>query len=362
MQTASGEPIPIFHVARFLTTPRDVLTLAHLHKDEAWRVDVYRGVHELRVASPAPQAAELIGNCRNLKTLDIYSDPRAPFPFPPPPSGHHSLEVFQGLEHLVIRSRYDSRTADTIGICRGLKTLCIYSSGPRVPAPDLSGHTRLERLSLPWFKGVDDEYLRTGLPRGALRALCIQACTLTDLRPLASCTRLEELDASYSSGITDESIGHLQPLPGLRSLDLTACRSLTDKALELLRGHTRLHRLLLAGNGLTDDGIRHLQPLAGLRALHLNLCDHLTDGALQSLQNLPGLEALVLSGPGFTNGGLLHLRSLPNLQLLRIKYPQHTPNITRGGLQALKQASESESLLVESESESLLRRVLRSHR
>ena len=78
--------------------------------------------------------------------------------------------------------------------------------------------------------------------------------------------------------------------------------SVTDTALERLRGLTELRRLVLSLTKITDSGLKQLEGLSQLRLLDLGKTQ-VTDTGLKHLKGLTELHSLRLRGTQVTEAG-----------------------------------------------------------
>ena len=92
----------------------------------------------------------------------------------------------------------------------------------------------------------------------------------------------------------------------------------TDADLELLKSHTKLHRLYLQNAAITDEGLAHLKDQTELHTLSLNHTK-VTDAGLENLKGLTKLKSLSLANTRITNKGLEQLKGLTKLQTLHLK-------------------------------------------
>ena len=101
-----------------------------------------------------------------------------------------------------------------------------------------------------------------------------------------------------------------------RDGNIVELRTITPKALELLKNESGLERLL-ADTGLSDDDIAHLAKHRRLWQVSL-LGNGFTDRSLATLGSLPELKDLTVSRVDITDNGLTHLRNLQKLESLYI--------------------------------------------
>ena len=85
--------------------------------------------------------------------------------------------------------------------------------------------------------------------------------------------------------------------------------SVTDAALEHLKGLTQLQWLALDGTPVTDAGLKHLKNLTRLQWLGLD-ATQVTDAGLEHLKRLSRLQSLGLGNTEVTDAGLEHLKGL----------------------------------------------------
>jgi len=122
------------------------------------------------------------------------------------------------------------------------------------------------------------------------------------------------------AGYSDRTLAHVRRLETVEELDLLGTR-VTAEGLAALKGHPKLHTLILEDNyRITDAGLAHLKDLPALKSLKLrrvSLPDPgygpLRDEALVWVGQLTNLEELEVSG-AITDAGLTHLKGLTKLR------------------------------------------------
>jgi Leucine-rich repeat (LRR) protein len=120
----------------------------------------------------------------------------------------------------------------------------------------------------------------------------------------------------------DAGLRFVEPLANLESLEFDDCPKITDAALPLLSGFTRLRSLSLQGTSVTDAGMPELARLQKLEGLSLQDTT-VSDAGLAYVAQLQNLDALTLGTSGvngrsarITDRGLLELARLPKLKLI----------------------------------------------
>lgn len=157
------------------------------------------------------------------------------------------------------------------------------------------------------------------------------AITDDGLRHIAQLSALEELEL-VGCEVSDRGVAHLSILTALKSLDLMDTQ-VTGDCLKHFAGVVSLERLFLTDCPLTDEGLFNLREQSELSELHLG-GTRITDMAIEHLSNLKQLDTLLLDHTAVTDQGLRSLRGLENLTDLSINF---CPNVTRAGIETLKQ-------------------------
>jgi hypothetical protein len=136
-----------------------------------------------------------------------------------------------------------------------------------------------------------------------------------DLLPLAELPTVQSLDLS-GTDVTDEGLQHIVAGPkDLPTLQLDGT-SITDAAIEVLKGLPNLTNLSLTGTAITDKGLAMLpECLPNLRSLTLNDCQGISNDCPRSVAKLERLQALSLANCRQISGdGLEHLRDKKSFQ------------------------------------------------
>jgi internalin A len=141
---------------------------------------------------------------------------------------------------------------------------------------------------------------------------------VTDALPhLKAFPKLQALSFPYVKSLDDKGSQHLAKLTGLKSLTLVGT-SLTDAGLKNLADLANLERLELAGTPVTDAGLKHLAGLKKLRYLGLNATAVTGDG-LKDLSGLKDLEQIELFNTPVTDAGLKHLHGMKGLKRVNLR-------------------------------------------
>ncbi|KAI5679630.1 hypothetical protein M9H77_00857 [Catharanthus roseus] len=138
---------------------------------------------------------------------------------------------------------------------------------------------------------------------------------LKNLSGLASLKSLS-LDAPQ---ITDYGLLSLIGLAGVTHLDLFGAH-ITDSGTNFLLYFKNLVSLDICGGGLTDIGMKNIKDLSSLMILNLSQNPSLTNKALELISGLTRLVSLNVSNSRITNEGLQYLKSLKNLRSLSLEY------------------------------------------
>ncbi|HEY5235228.1 MAG TPA: sulfatase-like hydrolase/transferase, partial [Rhabdochlamydiaceae bacterium] len=191
----------------------------------------------------------------------------------------------------------------------------------------LSKCTHLEELNLKGVTDVTGEAFELQAPRERLRTLHISEAAISDLgleklvsacpnlsilsllgknltdrgmHALSGCRHLVRLKILQADNISEEAlISVLRNNPHLGHLVLQGCKNLSDRTLEVLRGHPLELLWILDAPQLTDEGISYLSKLP-IRFLTLEGCPLLTDKSIASLKKL-NLESAYLNCQGLVH-------------------------------------------------------------
>lgn len=213
-----------------------------------------------------------VAKLTNLKDLQLFGCPITD-------TGLAELRTLRSLEHLGIS--YSYLTISGINRLNGLSNLTNLRLGTirqDHAGLDLSGMTRLERLTLEQAEGS----------------------AVVDAN-LAGLTQLKQLWDVQIGGIRitwrigDAGLAHLAGLTNLKRLTLGG-PDMTDQGLTNLSNLKLLETLRLTGQ-FTDAGLRHLESLEQLQGLTIYSSNNFSDEAKQRLrENLAGLQRLTADG------------------------------------------------------------------
>ena len=245
---------------------------------------------------------------------------------------------------------------------QGLSVISVVSDGLvklaliRVPISDrglacLESATSLKELTLANTNVTGTGFAK--LSKVPIQSLVIHSRVVTSegMASLAALESLEELDLNCQA-LTLSAIPALGKLTNLRTL--TASRTpVGANGLEVLRGQTKLQKLILnspdiddracdslntmtdlvevelASATITDAGLSKLI-LPKLTKLSLDVCNTLTDSAFGNLQGMPALDTLSLVGSSVQGKDLSALALMSNLKAVRF-----SANLFKGTKKAL---------------------------
>jgi internalin A len=170
---------------------------------------------------------------------------------------------------------------------------------------------------------------------------------------LKGLTRMQNL-ALTNTAITDAGLDNLQAMKDLRSLDLSYTR-ITDAGLAKIKGLTNLRSLRLACTRITGEALGNIEGMTQLEDLDL-MDTRIAKGALIHLQPLVNLRKLNLGGALITDDDLRQLLVLKKLKRLTIGTSPYemdrgienrsNPKITDAGLECLKDMTQLEHLSI----------------
>ncbi len=175
---------------------------------------------------------------------------------------------------------------------------------------------------LGWLSGYDYQTARSGLPG--------VAC-LRNLLGLDFFSNVDGLAWTYST-VTDAALENIRGLRGLQRLFLRNTK-ITDAGLKNLRGLASLQLLEMTNTKVTDSGLEQIKGLSQLQWLDMRNTK-VTDSGLEQIKGLSQLQWLYLDGTQVTDAGLDKLSGLTKLEELRLRGTK----VTDAGVKKLQHA------------------------
>ncbi|QDV50059.1 leucine-rich repeat domain-containing protein [Gimesia fumaroli] len=232
-----------------------------------------------------PRACELIGNCTQLRVLELRG--------PLTNECLKPLGKLKNLKYLMLEGTFSDTGLKHLAELNQLERLVIHSD--QMTGSGLSHFTNFSELRELGFSGSSEA-----------------SATLKYLNQLPALAILN----LASPTVNDALLMTLPNLPGLEALSLRGS-SITDTGLEALVQVKNLTELDLKFTNISNAGLTRLEPLQQLRLLLLGNpahSDFITGNGLAPLTKLPHLEMLDM---GHINSEKLDLQPLAQIKSLR---------------------------------------------